>query len=260
LREWRDIVQEAVNSEVAKRGGSVPGSTLKIAILRLAGREVPSGKFADFLKQFSDIISIIHRQGQDILVIPKENVFLPNKDGDVLNIRHDMYKAFAFVDDTKTAYYNRELKYIEWFSANEKPVGSQFVPIPPRTVEAEIKVREQFANTINQDEGEQLLFALTTVNRLGAFSTKLRELNLFQEWLSYRSKELLERIRRWASENSVYWDDSWIQSRTENVLSPFVIQDIENNKLAAALAGLGKEDMSRIVIPLDLVLKLLKIL
>jgi len=261
MREWRDIVQEAVNAEVVKRGGSVPGAVLKVAVERLADRELPAVRFADFLKEFSDIISVIPRKGQDMLVIPKGDMRLLSKSNGIINIRHDMHKAFSQIDEGKNAYYNKESKYVEWFSANEKPFGSKFVPIPHRTEEAEIKIRQQFANTFTDtNTSQQLISTLSTSrNTLGAFSAKLRELNLFNDWLIYRSNELLERIRQWAGENFIYWDDSWIQAHEEE-FSLTTRAEFEGDKFISALASLNVEDLSRIVVPMDIVLKLVKML
>jgi len=156
----------------------------------------------------------------------------------------------------------------------KEPVEGQtspdsLVPIDPATLSSEIQLRGDFIATIEEPLRSQLSKTLEDSRPLQTFGKVVQETQLNILWHSFRTKRVLEKIQRWASEKKVEWKDAWLtQGRTVNrgkerefgLPAPsghLEGRRTEGDPLHLLFSGLDAADIQRISIPLDLVLKVL---
>ena len=273
---WSTIVEQALERGLATSEGAVPGAKLRQLVARTASQHdlsyPPSGyedeKFGDFLKRFNSQLVVLRREGQDFLVAPVDMPQLLNRPGEaVAQLRADIFEAFTRIprgSPPSQPWYARDTDAIEWFADDEKR-DLRFIRIPPATMEQELRDREEFSRSseIQEEVRDRLLAALGAHSALGSFSAELRSHGLARKWHFHRLRAVMGRIRAWCESEHVPWRDEWIDATDKR---------LQNTGLRAAsmmtgerrgvfghfFDGLSDEDLRRISVPLDLVLKLLQ--
>ena len=272
---WNEVVAEALKRGLETSDGAVPGAKLRELVARIApkhgvsyplpGRE--DEKFADFLKQFSSSVIVLRREGQDLLVAPSDAPQLLDRSANVYaQIRDDIFEAFTRIpkgSSPRQAWYARDTDTIEWLTEDENPAGVRFVRIPAATLDQELSDRRAFSLSpgIEKDVQDKLLGTLTAHSALGSFSAVLRAYGLARKWHFYRFSEVVRRIKKWCESEKVLWRDEWLtpvnqHSKADAVAAPSASTEARRTSFSQLVETLTDEDLRRISVPLDIVLKL----
>jgi len=272
---WNEVVAEALKRGLETSDGAVPGAKLRELVARIAPKHgvsyPPPGredeKFAGFLKQFSSSVIVLRREGQDLLVAPSDAPQLLDRSANVYaQIRDDIFEAFTRIpkgSPPRQPWYARDTDTIEWLTEDENPDGVRLVRIPAATLDQELSDRRAFSLSpgIEKDVQDKLLGTLTAHSALGSFSAVLRAHGLARKWHFYRFSEVVRRIKKWCESEKVLWRDEWItpvnQHSTANaVAAPSASTEARRTSFSQLVETLTDEDLRRISVPLDIVLKL----
>lgn len=269
---WRQVVTEAVKDGVAKSNGrAVPGAKLRVLLAHWAKRfgteypppDEPPEKFADFLKRFEEQVTVLRRQGQDFLVAPANATHLLVDAGDVtsespFHIRADLFNGFVTVpNDKRTPWYNVASDAVTWL-APDVDASDSLIRIPVATFDKELEDRRAFAGQVEGPPAERLNKALDEKAPLRAFSDEVKASGLWRKWQVYRAQIVAKRIRDWCTANGVPWRDDWLSNAPSAIGYPESAgAATDRGELAKLVERMTSEDMKRISVPLDIVLRLL---
>ncbi len=263
---WKVIIRDALAEGIDKTGAPVPGAKLKPLIAEKAsarGHEIPASSivsFKNFLASFPDVVKIFPRPGQDFLVVPPGREDLLRAGATLPVIKRDLFQAFTYFDAINRPWYAVETDQVTWFPPSED-APSGLLAIPPATEEREVGLRRAFAENIEDPrQRETLLVSLTHARPLSEFTKVIEGLGLQLSWHQYRYRNVWERINRWAADNSISVKDSWLSfvPRVSRAYPPDATRPGFESIFFAALGKMSDEDLSKVLVPLDLVLKTLR--
>ena len=139
----------------------------------------------------------------------------------------------------------------------------RFVRIPAATLDQELSDRRAFSLSpgIEKDVQDKLLGTLTAHSALGSFSAVLRAYGLARKWHFYRFSEVVRRIKKWCESEKVLWRDEWLtpvnqHSKADAVAAPSASTEARRTSFGQFVETLTDDDLRRISVPLDIVLKL----
>lgn len=279
---WLLILKEALDGLVARMDGPVAGAKLRAEVKKLAadrGEQFPPedmGKWSVFLDSFPDDITVIPNPGSDVLVVPASRLDLRAKADAVVaagaapapkrtRLRSDLFEALTRIPATGVRpVYLPETDAVLWQNVQEVAPANA-VPFPQASFESEAGLRRDF---VERSEGlaemakNALLAALGSEGPLRQFTHAIRSYGLMQEWHLFRMAALLERLRSWATAHALTFKDDWLGSDEPraNVAPAAALASVAagNRRGLVELASLlSEEDISRISVPLDVVLRLL---
>jgi hypothetical protein len=267
---WREVLRDIISTRTA---WPAPGAQLRVALNSAARKRAlqfppvgePGLRFVQLLERYPDVVSILRRPGQDVLVAPagRSDLLAMGIQNEFYGIRFDLFGAFTIVSDNRP-YYDKAADRVEWFSAGEEPVsGGTWIPIESATSTAEVKLRRDFAESAENSASRSILLkTLEGPFPFRAWSGAIKETGLQRSWHVFRTKQLQEKIQRWARDNGIEWKDAWLTERstaftpmksTPSIREP--LQRKDGDPVQLLFSGLDAADMQRISIPLDLVLK-----
>lgn len=274
---WREIVEAALKQGLDASKGAVPGAKLRQLIARLApkyGEQYPPAgqeheKFGEFLSRFGSLVIVLRRDGQDILVAPVDQPqLLDVSESGRTQLREDIFEAFTRIPRESPPvepWYVRETDTIRWSVANDSLDPDRVVKIPPATLTQELEDRNAFAlsSGIDSQIKDSLVATLQDHSALWAFSRTVKEHGLARKWHLYRFQAVVKRIRTWCESEHVEWREDWLRSKTDEpgrarsigLSSPV---DGQRHQFGRFMESLSDEDLKRISVPLDIVLKLLQ--
>jgi hypothetical protein len=274
---WQEIIKKALELGLATSKGAVPGAKLRQIIARIAphfneqyppaGQE--SERFSDFLRHFGSLLTVLPRIGQDILVAPFDKPELLNTSGQT-QLREDIFEAFTRIPretPPKEPWYERNTDKFRWATVDEILPPLEYAKIPPATFEQELDDRRAFASSPEFDPEirDSLLATLQDHAALWAFSGVVRERGLAHKWHFFRFRALVLRIRNWCTSEGLEWREDWLRSRTDQPsqtrpsnLSDLIDGSQNQYRVEGFMKNLSDEDVKRISVPLDIVLKLLQ--
>lgn len=263
-----ETLKQIIIEETQKRNAAISGAAFKQVLQQRSDIELPEGKFGDFLQQHSDVITIIKRNGSDILLIPKGEVHLLEKSLSNLTyatkkVRKDFYQAFTVIAPDKKCWYDIKNDSIKWL-ARDETVPHHFVSIPDRTEEMEISIRRDFVDNLPDSEAKYDLNKCFTKSwALSIFGQQIRRAGLADKWFDYRINNVVESINTWANNANIPIHESWfsgvlIGGHADSILAEEKLPEASVNSLVLdKLKTLDQADLSRITVPLDIVIKLL---
>lgn len=276
---WAQALSSAIDEYLSKKTGgqpaAVPAAPLKPLIRRHAEQLglvfPPEGyeriKFVDFLDLFPAVLSTHRRPGQDALVAKAQNVELLDKAAAVeasstsanrtlRTLRDDVFKAFTLPP---------EQGHLHWYASEQgkfvqAAVGeANWIAGPSSSMATGIQDRRAFAeDQVNTDNRDTLLDALNEQTPFAAFSEAIKSLCLGRAWHAFRLKCVVDRVTAWSSTNGIPWDKTW---EFDKASPPPQLGDVsarETNAFLSGLMQLGPEDAKRVMVPLDIVLRLLR--
>jgi hypothetical protein len=265
--DWAAWIHEILQQEINRTGRPVPGAKLRslaASRARAEGHTFPppgaSKSFSDFLQDYVPQAQVVRQPGTDMLVLPaKRPDLLPT--GRDFHVRKDMYDAFTTFSNSASPWYDAQTDRATWRSDDELELGG-LIRIPKTTVDAEVALRREFANTVEPRSVQGTLeSSLSEALPLRAFSTVLARQGLLQRWHGFRSQRVRERIEAWARDNNLQWKATWLVARREpglpTVAQALAVKADDVPLISAALGRLEAEDLRRVMIPLDVVAKLL---
>jgi hypothetical protein len=232
----------------------------------------PNLRLAELVLRHPSVVISLARAGQDMLIAPADRPDLlaeKRGEGPLTGIRADFFTAFTRINPNRRPWYDPDLDAIAWL--NGEPDVEKLIPVTSPTLEDELSVRSRFVEQIENEQTKELLRgALATPQPLPAFTAIVRAESLQRRWHVFRTQALAERIRLWAQQFGLHWRDQWLNSGSQiktTVRSTGSLgrSDYSNTrgivpseKVIQGLLALDAEDLARISVPLDLVLKLLR--
>ncbi len=280
-KTWAPIVRAALDDYLRKKSAAspiaVPAAPLKPLIARYAEQSglvfPPAGyerfKFVDFLALFPSVIKIQRRPGQDALVVTAERADLfadfAQDDARPVNatrarvLRSDVFQAFTKIQPRGQHYWYSKVSD-EFLATDVNRRGQSLVPVPVNTIEDALAERGDFVSTIaDADQQRELRGVLSEPSSsLGAFSQLIKELHLEQSWHVFRFDRLVQRIKDWTVSERLEWNDDWTGRGRLTEQEQDTVTARETNAFLAGLMRLGPEDAKRVMVPLDIVLKLMR--
>lgn len=273
--DYEEILDLALD-QVSKSGAAVPGAKFRSFVSKIAADNhvqfPPDGmsSFAKFLENFPHKVIIQRTPGRDIQIAPigrGELLAEPTVSSPFTRIREDFFSALTALPNPKepvTHYYSIETDEVFCqSSAVEMPVDG--IPLPPGGLEQEVEVRRAFIDGVKLDSTikGKLSEALDGAKPLASFTHAARAYGVAQKWHKFRLKALAQKLKDWSDERGLIWQPTWVTGSPgkspaviAEVAEPLVDEELENG-LQSFLARLSREDVSRISVPLDVVLKLL---
>lgn len=278
---WKTVVVGALDRGIQEsKGRAVSGAKLRQLVVQLApqnGVSYPppgfeSTNFSEFLKYFDSILVVLRRRAQDILVAPvsqPELLMGLSGKGNQPQIRVDIFDAFTRIpreSEPRIPWYEPAFDRIVWLSQADGETNPALKPIPPASRDQEIADRRAFIDSLQVEPAilENLTRALgeTGSSVLWAFSQALRSAQLSRKWHEYRFQLVTSRIRHWSEAQHVPWQESWLVAPGDAVGDAQVEAAIEvaseRANLKELLSALDEEDLKRVNVPLDIVLKLFR--
>jgi hypothetical protein len=264
--QWQDILAEAMRRAIASRAEPVPGARLRSLVARLATEKgltyppEPDLKFRDFLFRFPNTVKVVIRKGQDSLIVPANRLDLLSKTGADeagRHLRRDLFIALTRVEPKTRAWYQRDTDQVHFLEAAEAPPDG-LIPLPQANYDDEVSLRKEFASTISDSTVRSAVLESTKDQKaLTAFSHVIHRNNLRREWQKFRSAEVLSRLQRWAQDNDLAWDSSWIEAEPqERVPSAPAGSEGVQQSLARYILSLSESEIARVQFPGDLVAQL----
>lgn len=266
--DWNEVFQEAFTAAWGDQPRPIPGAKFRQIVAKIVsarGSVFPppnSGKFSKFLGNFPEMLLVQGHPGEDVLVVPADRPdLLASGKGLSGRVRADIFTALTRFTNSSSFYFNPKTDSIlEVKSGDVAPPDA--IALPPTTFEGEVGLRKDFARETDIPESLrfELLQSLDAPRPLTSFSEALRIHGLSKEWHHYRVGVVVEKLRLWAAENKLLWSPSWLMDSESTVTAapiPSVRFEQDMLSLIQALAGqVSEADISRISVPLDIVLKL----
>lgn len=278
---WEPVVQSALDEYLSKKSSTepmvVPAAPLKPLVVRHAQKMglafPPQGherlKFIDFLDLFPLVIRTRRRPGQDALVVKAANADLLEQlakeepisatKQEHVSFRSDVFNAFTKILPPGQCYWYS--KATDKFLPNGASADKQsLVQVPSLTLEEALTERRDFAATAAAAEcREELLGALKGPGgQLGAFSHMVKAQHLERAWHVFRVDRVAQRIDAWAKSSGITRSGAWEGGARSVSPESDVITARETNAFLAGLMQLGPDDAKRVMVPLDIVLKLMR--
>lgn len=268
--DWQRIIAEVLEQEVQRSGGAVPGAKLRTLVARKAqdlglGFPPPEMRtFSSFVEGFSSSFIVQRRPGQDVLVAPAtEPEALTKKpeqteSSGAARLRQDLFNALTRIPTNggPRPYYEPSTDAVQW---EESLIDSKWIALPSSSLEEEIGVRRRFATEQSEEIAQDLAACLTSSTPLREFTAKLHEHRLVLDWHQFRLKDLVLRLKEWASQHGLEWGSTWVETtepRPSNFDRSPVPAHINFRDLQRLVSYLSERDLARIQVPLDIVLKL----
>jgi hypothetical protein len=278
---WAQALQAAFDEHLVKKSGGgvavAPAAPLKPLLVRHAAQLglafPPDGyeklKFVDFLDLLPDVVKTLRRPGQDALVAKVEEAHLltqlsQDEGGQAsakrprVALRQDVFRAFTQIPAAgQRRWYSRDSD--EFLDAADAIQGN-LLAVPAPTFEEAVRDRQDFANALPDTvQRDQLLATLDQAAApLGAFGDAVKSLRLERRWHIFRFDRLLERVKGWANSVGLPWNSAWEGAPLPVQQAVDAVTARETNAFLAGLMQLGPDDAKRVMVPLDIVLRLLR--
>ena len=273
--EWQDIVKLALEREIQQTGAAVSGAKLRRAIAEIAserGIEFPPpdmGKFSAFVESFAADVLVHRRPGNDILVVPSSRAELltvenPSVAANAARIRQDLFEALTRIpaEGRGAPHYEPDQDTVIYVAPGGV-VPSTAVALPVTSLENELQIRRQFIgeSELQENAKEALAGALSNATPLRSFSGVVQAFGLIKQWHFFRMSKLSSKLRAWSVERALPWQSSWVDLSEPRSVAPIraglATTAVGRKKLADLATLLSDEDIARINIPMDIVLRLL---
>ena len=151
---------------------------------------------------------------------------------------------------------------MEWHDKYVDLPAEHYRKIPVLTIEEAQEARRIFAmQQTDPQVRKRLEDAAVDPAGLSRFTEAIRDCGLRGEWHQYRVRALVDRIANWAKNEGIQWRDDWLTTSSRGIPEAYSSSEsMEDSRYAinALLELMDQEDMRRVSIPLDIVLKLIQ--
>ena len=272
LIEALDVATEHATKPVAAaRLRNVLGTVAKGQDLDYPPGGMVTGRFFEFITAFQDEVIYVRHSGGDLWVAPAGSPELltatkPDGSQSQVGIRRDLFESFTTFDALRCAWYSPQSDTVLWQDITAPQLPAPWVQLPAAEIPNAIADRRAFIQTLEDPLlREQLTEAVSKPRGLADFATLVRERGLQPVWHRYWVKLLTDRIRDWANGAGLTWNSAWIttspkgaNSESQPKPAAAAVDREWRNNLAALFQALDEEDLQRISIPLDIVVRALK--
>lgn len=272
---WQELINEALTQLIDWTGAPAPGAKLRGMVARLArerGLEFPPPgirKFSELVEAFPADFILQRRPGSDVLVVPtaRAELLAVERSGGsapAARIRQDLFDALTRVPLPAYGlpYYEPEKDAVLYVKDGDQPPQTGVI-MPATSIEQELALRAKFRDEaeVVETAKEALSSALTTNTPLRDFSQAVQEFGLVKKWHAYRVALLATRLREWSVHTGLPWQQSWVDAvepRVPAANPPTAPVSLDNKRHLLELSALlTEEDLARISVPMDIVLRLL---
>jgi hypothetical protein len=274
---WNQIVAEALTAGLGTSSGPVPGAKLRELVAKSAQRRnldyPPSGyeqeSFGDFLKHFDSIVLVRRRKGKDLLAAPTEmpELLAEAPESGAARLREDIFEAFTHIPrgvPPAEPWYVLSNDTVVWLLPTELSGSGEMVKIPSSTLEQELSERKSFIQSADlaEDIKQRIASSLGAHSGLGSFSKLIKAHGLSQMWHRHRFQTVVRRIRGWCTAAGVPWREEWVPSSDASNPPMQAGGDLpaknQRHVFERFVESLTDEDLRRISVPLDIVLKVIQ--
>ena len=274
---WNQIDAEALTAGLKTSSGPVPGAKLRELTVKAAySRNLqypPSGheqeSFGDFLTHFDSIVLVRRRKGRDLLTAPTDmpQLLAEAPESGAARLREDIFEAFTRIPrgvPPSEPWYVVSSDTVVWLLPTELSGAGQLVKIPAATLDQELGERKSFIESADlaQEAKSRIAASLDAHSGLGSFSKLIKAHGLSQIWHRHRFQMVVRRIRAWCTAAGVPWREEWVSSSDALKPSTQTGDDLpaKNQRylFGRLIESLTDEDLRRISVPLDIVLKVIQ--
>jgi hypothetical protein len=274
MSAWVAIIKKALTDVIESTQRPVTGAKLRQEVARVAADwsvEFPPPemtKFSSFVESF-DKDFIVHRvPGSDVLVAPADRADLfaaavATSPTNYSRMRQDLFKALTTIRSAEhgRAVYLPADDGVKWLQADDGEAPQDSVFLPSTSLGEEVGLRRDFAESLeDQSAGKiALVEALKKDSPLRSFTLALQEFGLVRQWHLYRLRFLATKLREWSVANAVQWQPSWVTTNEpRNLPRPTLTASMASQSDFSGLVGqLSDDELKRIMVPLDIVLRLI---
>lgn len=275
--QWAEIVRQALQKyyDLKSNGQprAIPGAPLKPLVAKLAAEQgltypplkFQNKKFSDFLQALPTAVLTQRRLGQDLLVVPAGRFDLLDASAEatsetpIVVFRSDVFKAFTKIHSEPNRRFWYSKSKDAFVEGSSDIVDETLVSVELETLDSSIEERQKFVEELklDPDTTQGLLSTLSrSIGALGLFSSKVKELRLERHWHQFRAESVHRKLQAWAMRHDVAFNPDWLE--THKHVTQETVSARETNAFLAGLMQLGPEDAKRVLVPLDIVLKVLR--
>lgn len=274
MSHWVEIIRKALSNIIETTQQAVPGAKLRGEIAAVAAdwgiAFPPPGitKFSAFIESFDKDFIVVRRPGSDFLVAPADRADLfsataTSSPTGFSRLRQDLFQALTTIQssDGGTPVYVLDEDAVRWIrSESDMLPPKNGIQLPETTLDDEIQLRRSFIESVDVPTGTRgaLEKALESTGPLRSFTTALQEHGLSRQWHSFRLRMLSAKLRDWSVANAVPWRSGWLSTNEPVIQATGIIPSyrISRTHLAELIGTLSDDDLKRVTIPLDIVLRL----
>ena len=181
-------------------------------------------------------------------------------------LREDIFEAFTRIPrgvPPSEPWYVVSDDTVVWLLPTELSGSGELVKIPAATLEQELSERKSFIQSADLAEDAKIRIAasLDAHSGLGSFSKLIKAHGLSQMWHRHRFQAVVRRIRAWCTAAGVPWREGWVSSSDASTPTQ-TGDDLPATNLRCLferfVESLTDEDLRRISVPLDIVLKVIQ--
>ena len=289
MSDWFDLTKRALDREVERSNAAVSGAKLRSEVGKLAAEEgkifahegFPS--FSAFVERVPGL-SVYWRKGRDFLVFPEDRpellaaVAAGNSRAAAepgARLRNDLFEALTRLPSSAAGlpFYRVSTDRVQWLAhdVNAESPDGDLLSLPVSSIDGEVGIRRRFVEghtALNETARTDLVQAVDDpVTPLRQFTAALQRHGLASAWHEFRLLALIETLKDWARKHKLEWRAQWLVSTQRTGEPEFVAETLTESNASSArlsprdlgtlIASLSIEDMRRISVPLDIVLKLL---
>lgn len=272
---WQEIIHAGLLELIDKTGAPAPGAKLRGVVARIAlerGLDFPPAgvrKFTDLVEAFPADFILQRRPGSDVMVVPAARAELLAVEPSAATfatarIRQDLFEALTRVPlpSYGVPYYDPDDDAVTYVKDGEQPPKNG-VPLPATSLDNELALRRSFRDEpdLGDPAKDALTAALTTNTPLRDFSHAVQQFGLVKKWHSFRLALIATKLRKWSVRTGLPWQQSWIDTvepRQAALSPPAAPVSLDSKRHLLELSALlTEEDLARISVPMDIVLRLL---
>ena len=258
-------VDSCIRAALTALGGDrrlLPGARVATQAIRLGAES--NFDFREALrasgKSFLDVVKImlpgsdlrfVPRQGSDFL-LGFDTAPLPDFTQVSPAIRNDFFRAFTRIRDANARYLVDDDRIVY---GEEPPLGGVLIPKP--TTEDAWNLRLRFAESLEQSTAKTQLIDLASdeTRSLSRYSALLHAHRLDAPWIKFRYGTLRAAISQWAADGNIPVRAAWFGAPGSQVQrTPVSKKPVRE----ALLSSLTTEELTRVLIPADIVQALLE--
>jgi len=185
----------------------------------------------------------------------------------VARLREDIFEAFTRIPrglPPSEPWYVVSDDTVVWLLPTELSGSGELVKIPAATLELELGERKSFIQSADlaEDVRNRIAGSLDTHSGLGSFSKLIKAHGLSQMWHRHRFQAVVRRIRAWCTGAGVPWREEWVSSSDASKPSTPIGNELpvvsQRHLFERLVQSLSDEDLRRISVPLDIVIKLIR--
>lgn len=265
---WETILDRALSDVEADRSFPIVGATFYQYVkesAERAGHVFPPDRdqnFKAFLEDHLSAVWVVPRPRRDFWVFPPDGADLLAAAVKPAYIRKDLFIAFTHVSEEHSRWYDSDSDSVLNKPADADVSEPGIHEIPSPSAEQGLTLRREFIeDSVDGEAARRLEAALDDSKPFSSFSTAVRDSDLQTEWHVFRLERVLQRIREWCVERGIRWHPSWIETPKfqldEDEGSPAEISGEVWESLMNGFSDLSEDELGRISVPLDIVLKII---